>query len=268
MTNIIKKILYRIFGFSNYLKILYVSFFVLYDLNILKHNYLYKYHYFVKNLINKGDYVVDIGANLGYFSRIFSRLVSSDGRVISIEPVKPFFDILVWGLKKKKNCIFYNKALGLENRKIELALPKINGFFRTGLAHVVVDHSERKDSFIFETEMVKGSELLNELPKLNYIKCDIEGYEEYVLQDLEKIIEKYKPVVQIETSGAPKIKVFELMEGLGYVRFTVYKNKIAKDIPDDIEPGDYLFIHGSSEEEIFQRLTDKNLAWPIEKNKV
>jgi FkbM family methyltransferase len=267
MINIIKKILYRIFGFSAYLKILYVTFFVLYDLKILKNNYLYKYHYFVKKLINKGDYVVDIGANLGYFSGIFARLVGSDGRVISIEPVKPFFDILVWGLKKKKNCIFYNNALGLENRKIEIALPKINGFFRTGLAHVVVDHSERQDSYIFETEMVKGSGLLNDLPRLNYIKCDIEGYEEYVFQDLEKILEKYKPIVQIETSGTPKIKVFELMRGQGYSRFTIYKNKIAKDIPDDVEPGDYLFIHTNSESEIIQKLADMNLVWSVEKQK-
>lgn len=259
MANLIKKILYKIFGFTNYLKILHTCFFALYDLRFLKSNFLYKYHYFVKNLINKGDYVVDIGANLGYFSKIFSRLAGSQGRVICIEPVKPFFEVLVWGLRKKKNCIFYNYALGLENKKIELALPKINGFFRTGLAHIADDKAEREDNFIFETEMVKGSLLLNKLPKLNYIKCDIEGYEEYVLPELKEIIEKHKPIMQIETSGNPKIKVLKLMEELGYIQYNIYKSKIVKNLPDDIEPGDCLFIHSSSEMEIISKLTKINL---------
>jgi FkbM family methyltransferase len=254
MTKLIKKVLYRLLGQANYLKTLHVSFFILYDLGLLKRNYLYKYHYFIKNIVNKGDCVVDIGANLGYFSKIFSKLVGSEGKVISIEPVKPFFDTLKWGLRKKLNCLLYNYALGLENKKIEMVLPIINGYFRTGLAHIATNRIDKEGSLSFETEMVKGSSLLNQLPKINYIKCDIEGYEEYVLPELKEIIEKQKPILQIETGGTHKIVVFNLMKELGYIQYSVYKNKLIRNFPDEIEVGDYIFIHGSSEMKIVNNL--------------
>ena len=40
-------------------------------MNALKSNIIYKYHYFDKKIIQKGDVVLDIGANLGYDSNIF-----------------------------------------------------------------------------------------------------------------------------------------------------------------------------------------------------
>lgn len=260
MTGLIKKILYKVLGQTVYLKVLHIGFFIFYDMGWLKKNYSYKYHYFVRNLVHKDDYVVDIGANLGYFSKIFSRLVGSKGLVISIEPVKPFFKTLEWALGKKKNCQLYNYALGLENKKIEMILPKMNGHFRTGLAHVAEGKPDKAGNFSFQTEMVKGSDLLKDLPEINYIKCDIEGYEEFVLPELKEIIEKQKPILQIETWGTHKTVVFNLMKELGYVEYRVHKNKIIKNLPEDIEPGDYLFIHSSSETKIISELKKINCA--------
>ena len=254
MTKLIKKILYKILGQAAYLKTLHIGFYILYDLGWLKKNYSYKYHHFARHLIHKGDYVVDIGANLGYFSKIFSRLVGRTGLVISIEPVKPFYDTLVWALGKKKNCRLYNHALGTETKTIEMHLPKMNGHFRTGLAHVAEGKADKAGIFSFETEMVQGSSLLKDLPKINYIKCDIEGYEEIVLPELKEIIEKQKPILQIETWGTHKTVVFDLMKELDYIEYRVYKNKMIKNLPEDIEPGDYLFIHSSSEVKIINDL--------------
>src|ERR1043165_371689 len=260
MTRLFKKILYRMLGQDAYLKVLHMGFFILYDTGWLKRNYSYKYHYFARNLIHHGDCVVDIGANLGYFSKIFSRLVGSNGLVISIEPVKPFFETLEWALRKKKNCRIYNYALGLENKNIEMVLPKMNGHFRTGLAHVAEGNPDKAVNLSFQTEMVKGSSLLKDIPKINYIKCDIEGYEEIVLPELKEIIEKQKPILQIETWGTHKTVVFELMKRLGYEEYRVYKNKMVKNLPEDIEPGDYLFIHNSYETNILSDLGKNALA--------
>lgn len=75
MFTIIKRLLFLFFGLETYLKVLHNSFYFLFDLKLLKYNSTFKYHYFVRNLIEKDDYVLDLGANLGYFAKNFSRLV-------------------------------------------------------------------------------------------------------------------------------------------------------------------------------------------------
>lgn len=251
MVHTLKKILFKILGLKLYLKCMHILFYTAYDLGLLKNKPLFKYHYFIKKLIKKGDYVIDIGANLGYYSKNFSRLVGAEGKVISIEPVKPFFDTLKWGLKNCKNCEVYNYALGTEKKVIELVLPKNGGLFRTGLAHIPSENEAKVDSYVFETQMMLGSELLKDLPKINYIKCDIEGYEEFVFPEIKEIIRKHKPIVQVETN---KEIIFEMMKELGYNQYSVYQNKLVKDFSNDIEDGDYLFIHSDVDQKIISEL--------------
>ena len=98
-----------------------------------------------------------------------------------------------------------------------------------------------------------------DLTKLDYIKCDIEGYEEFVLPELKEVLVKFKPILQVETGGSQKDVVFNLMFDLGYVQYSVYKNKIVKDFSNEIESGDYLFIHKSKEDSIIERMNKMNL---------
>ena len=90
---LIKKILFKILPESTYLKILHRSFYILYDLKLLRKNKSFKFHYLVKNIINDDDIVLDIGANLGYFSKTFSNLTPK-GKVVCIEPLPQYYQIL------------------------------------------------------------------------------------------------------------------------------------------------------------------------------
>jgi hypothetical protein len=65
MVKSVKKIMYKVLGQELYLKTMHIFFFKFYDLGLLKNNFSFKYHYFVKRIINEGDYVVDLGATLG-----------------------------------------------------------------------------------------------------------------------------------------------------------------------------------------------------------
>ena len=46
-------------------------------------------------VIREGDVVVDVGANDGYFTLLFSDIVGANGAVHAFEPVTPTFDRLV-----------------------------------------------------------------------------------------------------------------------------------------------------------------------------
>ena len=254
----IKKILFKLLSQKAYLKTLHRSFYLLYSLGFLKNDARFKYHYLVKDLIKPSDTVVDIGANLGYFSKTFSRL-ATQGKLISIEPVKPFYDILVYFLGSKKNVTIYNYALGNEEGMITMVLPESNGMIRTGLPHIASSEEEKKAHKTHEVKIVKGSELLSPLAKIDYIKCDIEGYEVVVFNELKPVIERFKPTVQIEIGPENEAKMIGYFKDLDYIQYGVANFKVVREVSDtQQEQGDFLFVHASKSDAFEQDLKSKN----------
>jgi len=85
---------------------LYVPLYSLYKyISELKDIKLYK-KYILKNHI-----VVDAGANIGFYSLIFSKLVGKNGLVICFEPDLKNFNLLVKRTKKYPNILCVNAAL-------------------------------------------------------------------------------------------------------------------------------------------------------------
>jgi FkbM family methyltransferase len=239
--NLIKKILYKILSEKQYLMLLHRVFYFLYDLGLLKNKKSFKYHYAVKKIIQSNYVVVDIGANLGYFSRNFARLANK-GKVISIEPVPQFFEVLDHFMKRYPNSERHNVALGKEEGSITMVLPKSNGMIRTGLPHIAESEEEKKQHDTKEVRIVRGSELLGQLEKIDYIKCDIEGYELNVFEELQALIEKHQPYLQIEIDAKNVDQMLELMKKMGYKQYGIADFKLIPEEGQQKEPGDYFFV--------------------------
>lgn len=244
----IKKILYKILSEKQYLRVLHRMFYLLYDLGILKNDKRFKYHYAVKKLIKSDFVVLDIGANLGYFSKNFARL-ASNGKVISVEPVPQFFDVLDHFMKKFPNSQRYNVALGTEKGTITMVLPKSNGMIRTGLPHIAESEEEKKQHDTREVEIIKGSELLSDLARLDYIKCDIEGYELNVFKEIKPILEKHQPYIQIEIAEKNLTEMLELFKSLGYTQYGIVDFKFKEERGQQAEEGDFFFVPNRKLEE-------------------
>src|SRR3954452_15432776 len=103
MSDLIKARLYKTLGLKRYLQLLQTLFLFGYRTGLLRWNKKYRWHYFVKKIIRPTDTVIDIGANLGYFSFIFSQIISNEGNLFCVEPVKPYRELLEKILPKKKN---------------------------------------------------------------------------------------------------------------------------------------------------------------------
>ncbi|MHC4204926.1 MAG: FkbM family methyltransferase [Planctomycetota bacterium] len=54
----------------------------------------------VRYLVKPGDFVIDIGANIGVYTKMLSELVGPNGRVYSIEPYPPTFETLSYIVRK------------------------------------------------------------------------------------------------------------------------------------------------------------------------
>jgi FkbM family methyltransferase len=238
----VKKILFKICGPQTYLKMLHHGFYFLFDYGFLKSDTIYKYHYFVKNLIKKGDTVIDIGANLGYYSKNLSRLVGNKGKVISIEPMVPYYNILKWALGDKANVEIHNVALGNEEGNLRFALPKSSTTMHTGLPHVATEKDTAENSNFYDVKVTKASTLLATVQDISYIKCDIEGYEAVVIPEMIGIIARHLPIIQIETWTPQREIIHEALAPLGYQRFMLYKSKLTLEDVMHLEFGDYLYV--------------------------
>ena len=238
---LVKRLLYKILSPKQYLQVLQVVFYWMYDWNVLKGKPAFKYHYLIKKVIQPDFSIVDIGANLGYFSKNFARLTPK-GKVVSIEPIPLFYEVLSILLRQYKHVAVHNVALGAEEGKVIMVLPTDDGMIRTGLPHVAQNDAELEKYQNQEVAIVRGSELLGNLEKIDYIKCDIEGYEWIVFQELEPLIAKHKPFVQIEIGDENRENMLELFDRNGYTQFGISNYQFIREIGAQNEPGDYFFV--------------------------
>ncbi len=221
MNKALHKILYRLLPLSLYLRAVSSTLFVLLRLGWGKRKESVEYIYHLGYLVHEGDVVIDIGANLGYYTRTLSRLVGPSGKVYAVEPVPPIFEVLNANTRRCRNVELMNVALGRENSTITMANNTVSeqGYFGTGQNFVQREHTA--DAIEFTAIMQRGSELFSPLQRLDLIKCDIEGYESVVLREMLPIIERFRPVVLLESGGESRLEMIELFTSLGYRGFTL-----------------------------------------------
>jgi FkbM family methyltransferase len=244
---LINKILYNSLSQRNYLKFLNTSFLTLYKAGLLRNNPSYRYHYFAKNLVSAGDTVLDLGANLGYYSNLFQQWIGPQGKLYAVEPVIPFNEILQWRLSSKKHVTILPYALGTEEKDITLVIPKNLSYLSTGLPNVYDSDTHGnldQYGFKFNAKMKKGSELFKNLDRLDFVKCDIEGYEEFVLPELKDVLTKHKPIIQVETWGTHKKVVEDFLHSIGYRQYHLQNHKLRPSEPGHADTiVDFIFVH-------------------------
>lgn len=159
----------------------------------------------IKEYIKKGDTVLDIGANIGYFTLIFSKLVGPSGNIYAFEPEPTNFSLLKNNLiiNNITNVTLEQKAVSDQTKKTKLFLNKYN----MG-AHSLQDFSMQK-SFV-EVESIKLDDYTKiENSKVDFIKLDIEGAECNAIQGMNALLNKNENLT-ILTEFSPS-----LLKGFG-----------------------------------------------------
>lgn len=243
----IKRLIFRTLGTERYLRTMQNGYFILYRTGLLRLSSDYDLHYYVHRLVHKGDTVIDIGANLGYYSVLFAEWVGPQGTVYSVEPVKVYNKVFDRKAAKYDNIVLLPYALGEDDKTIEMVTSTGGGYLRTGLPHV---HDPQKDGpvekaeFRFQARMKRPEELFSNLERIDYIKCDVEGYEFNILSRMKKILEKHKPKIQVEVWGENERNTNELLKSIGYTPHKLVEGKLEIQVHGGAPVnGDYIFIH-------------------------
>lgn len=142
----------------------------------------------VKNEIKPGDIVIDVGANIGYYTLIFAKLVGKTGKVIAFEPEPKNFEILKKNIEINNydNVIAEQKIVSDKCGKMKLYLSD-SGIVGHRIKQIEnLEKCIEVESIILDDYMKK----LNLDGKINFIKIDVEGAEHVVLKGSKKILEK------------------------------------------------------------------------------
>lgn len=138
--------------------------------------------------INKDDYVIDAGACEGFFIRY---ALDRGSNVFAFEPLKLLFENLVLTYKNEiatNKLKIINKGLSDENKCIK---------FDTGTNYICeskINPSGTEECEVTSLDLLVESHVI---PKVDFIKMDIEGAEISAVKGAKKTICKFKPKIAI-----------------------------------------------------------------------
>jgi len=184
--------------------------------------------------ITPGSCVIDVGANVGFFTRGFARATGKEGVVLAFEPQTVPRSILTTAsfFKRNQNIQILPFALGETAGMLTLSIPfKAKGNVGINLAHGG-DPTEMAERFTLKSETVPLARLDDVLERYDFgpvsmIKIDVEGAELNVLKGAEATLRKYTPVVICEIDGREHRfgstggELVTYLENLGYAPFSL-----------------------------------------------
>ena len=188
----------------------------------------------LKDHLKKGMTIIDIGANIGYYTLLMGQITGPDGIVYAFEPEPNNFRLLSKNILKNniQNIHPFQKAVSDKNGFIKLFISK----------------EHRGDHKIFETDDKRPSitvdqisidDFLKDKRKIDLIKMDIQGAEHLALEGLKHTIAENKDIIIItefspellrESGGNPEDFLDNLISMGFKIRLIDEKNKILKPI--------------------------------------
>lgn len=182
-----------------------------------------------QQIVDEGDTVIDIGANLGLVSVLLSELVGNKGKVYAFEPNPELYSSLdkVINRNKLSNIISYPIALGEAEGNLKLRIPKVNKGKGSLVRHAeannedvdVVDVPVKRLSKVLENESIES---------IKFIKIDVEGFEAEVLSGGSEILENIPPQCILFEFNHSELQgtvaeqpIFHLLSRYGYKFFSI-----------------------------------------------
>ena len=172
---------------------------------------------FMQSTIKPGMTVIDIGAHVGYYTTLLSKLVGKEGRVFSFEPEPHNFLLLQKNidLNHITNCTIENKAVYKDTGSITLNLDPSN----LG-AHSV--HTKLASNASVTVEAVCLDEYLKDMhSKIDFIKMDIEGAEEFAIMGAKRVLEDNPDIRIVMEFMLDVVNVLKMMRSHGFRTYVI-----------------------------------------------
>lgn len=194
----------------------------------------------VMDRLGPGDTFVDVGANIGYYSVLASRLVGNGGSVVAVEASAHFASTLRRNLELNgcANARVVNIAASAgSGARIPFYQPEPHNL---GITTGVLAGRDLQVSFMSDTASLSDILTAEECERARLIKVDVEGLELAVLRGLVPALAQARPDLELIVEVSP-----ELLSAQGYAASDVMdllarQGYHAYRIPNDYRMSGYL----------------------------
>jgi FkbM family methyltransferase len=164
--------------------------------------------------VRQGMHVLDVGANIGYFTMLSASLVGPTGSVIAIEPNPESAKLLEASRRANsfQNVTVFQVAAG---RAPELLV--LHGNYSNAMTSAVPDEASELISSI-TVPSFKIDELVPRERKIDFVKIDVEGAEYNALMGASELITRWRPTIVSEFSPQTMPGISGV-DGRTYLRF-------------------------------------------------
>ncbi len=188
----------------------------------------------VKRTVKRGEVAVDIGAHIGHYSIVLSRLVGPEGKVYAFEPCKENYDLLSRNMKANgcTNVVIEQKAVSSKSDVI-----KMRGW---AVESDLSPASEGAEGARYDVEAIRLDDYMKQ-GRIDFVKIDIEGHEYEALKGAEallgrsksaKMISEFYPRLLRENGIAPE-EYLKFLVDHGFRLFEITQDAdVLKPIPD------------------------------------
>jgi FkbM family methyltransferase len=187
-------------------------------------------------LAKESGLVVDVGANTGLYT-LLACAANRDSKVIAFEPVPRIYSLLVANIEANSwnnRCKLLNMAVSNVEGETKLHVPfsdvpktaslHSRGF--RGCAGHLID--------VFQTTI---DAIIPENQRVDLVKIDVEGFEDYVLEGMRRVLADSAPTLIVECNvDGPFPKVEAILSQFGYDFFHVRREgpvAVGKIVPDE-----------------------------------
>lgn len=182
----------------------------------------------LRRRLKPGDVFVDVGANIGYYSVLASRLVGAEGNVVAIEASPAFHDTLLGQLRRNEctNVRTVNTAVSDRDQVLTFVLASSRNM---GANSIVPYDGHAESTFEIAARPLARILTQDEVARARVIKIDVEGAEGSVVCGLAPVLDRLRPDAELTVEVTPQRmaelgdSVDELLETLTAHGFHVYR---------------------------------------------
>lgn len=194
----------------------------------------------LKNIISKNDFTIDVGSNIGVFTKNLADLVGKEGLVIGIEPIPLTYEVLKSNIKYfgYKNVKLFNYAVSDRNGIVTMTIPS-SEFGTDNFYEARITSARESSGKTLQIDSITLDSLTEKIDgKFSFVKIDVEGHELNCIKGAKNLLTKNKPILLIEVSEDPdnnsttSFQLFRILAEFGYSPFICIGDKFKKRNPN------------------------------------